>query len=252
MLNIRGVLFDLYSTLVHESPDNPFYERVSRQLGLDRDSWYPRYRALGPATMAGHLADMTARVTWACVQTGQPREDGTVRRVVDAAMPAFYDSMRLDEEAYEALAMARAAGHRVAIVSNASSYSEPALDRFRLRERVDLVVMSYQLGCLKPDPRIYRAALRGLRIDVEHAAFIGDGGDDELLGARQVGLRTILLNRGLAHTERARPHADLVCAGLREATEAAFAASTTSTTSTTSAASAAFAASAVERFAGRA
>jgi putative hydrolase of the HAD superfamily len=221
VLDIPGILFDLYSTLVHESPVNPFYERVSQALGLNRDSWYPRYRALGRATMTGELADMAARVARACVESGQPREDSTVKRVVDDAMSDFYDSVSLDEEAYEALAMARAAGHRVVIVSNASSYSESVLDRFRLRERVDLSVMSYRLGVLKPDPRIYHAALRGLRLEAEQSAFIGDGGDDELLGARHVGLRTILLDRGLAHTERARSHADVVCAGLRDATETA-------------------------------
>jgi FMN phosphatase YigB (HAD superfamily) len=41
----------------------------------------------------------------------------------------------------------------------------------------------------KPDPEIYREAMRRLQADVSQTWFIGDGGDEELSGAEQAGLR---------------------------------------------------------------
>ncbi len=108
----------------------------------------------------------------------------------------------------------RAAGLRLAVVSNAAPASEPLLDIHGLRTRVDAVVLSCSIGVLKPDPRIYRVALDALRIDAADAAFVGDGGDNELRGARGLGLRTLLVERGLPHTVAARADATVRCADL--------------------------------------
>jgi FMN phosphatase YigB (HAD superfamily) len=81
-----------------------------------------------------------------------------------------------------------AAGVRLAIVSNAASHSERLLDRFGFRDRVGATAMSWSVGVLKPDPLIYRAALDALGVVPGEAAYVGDGGDGELGGARRLGL----------------------------------------------------------------
>jgi hypothetical protein len=55
---VGAVLFDLYDTLVHASPDNSFYHRVPAALGVDRDRWHACYRALGRAAMLGEVPGM--------------------------------------------------------------------------------------------------------------------------------------------------------------------------------------------------
>jgi putative hydrolase of the HAD superfamily len=119
-----------------------------------------------------------------------------------------------------ALDRLRAHGVRLAIVSNAARHSGHLLDAFGLRDRVDVTAMSWSTGLLKPDPRIYQVALEALGTDPGRAAFVGDGRDHELQGARQLGLQTVLIERDLAHTESARAEADLCCASLTEATRA--------------------------------
>ena len=114
----------------------------------------------------------------------------------------------------------RGHGVRLAIVSNAARHSGHLLDTFGLRDRVDVLAMSWSTGLLKPDPRIYRLALDGLGTDPSRAAFVGDGRDHELRGARRLGLRTVLIDRDLPHTESARADADLCCASLLEAAQA--------------------------------
>jgi putative hydrolase of the HAD superfamily len=212
-----AVLLDLYSTLVHEKPDNPFYSSVASDLAVEPVSWREQYRRLGAASMSGRLPDMAARVALACQESGQARDPALVRAVVDRRMPLFYASMSLDPEAHMMLAHLRSARIDAAIVSNASSYSETVLDALGLRSVVSHVTMSYRVGSLKPEPAIYLAALEALGVQADQAVFIGDGGDGELRGARAVGMRTVLVDRGLPHTSAARSDADDVCTSLLDA-----------------------------------
>jgi putative hydrolase of the HAD superfamily len=214
-----AVLFDLYDTLVHASPRRSFYRTVPSALGVSRGRWLACYRALGRAAMLGDVPDMTTRVLLACRDAGQPRDRDTVAAVVRDRLPLLYADIAPDPQALTALDQLRDAGIRLAIVSNAASHSDRLLDIFGLRDRVGATAMSWSLGVLKPDPRIYLAALDALGTPPGKAAFVGDGGDRELAGARELGLRTVLIERGLPHTESARADADLRCAGLAEAAE---------------------------------
>jgi putative hydrolase of the HAD superfamily len=212
-----AVLFDLYDTLVHASPHSSFYRAVPSALGVSPQRWLASYRALGRAAMLGEVADMASRVHLACHHAGQPRDRDTVVSVVRDRLPLLYADIKPDHQALTALDDLRAEGVLIAIVSNAARHSESVLDTFGLRDRVSATAMSWSVGALKPDPRIYRAALDTLGVPAGHAAFVGDGRDNELWGARRLGLRTVLLERGLPHTDSARADADLCCTGLTEA-----------------------------------
>jgi FMN phosphatase YigB (HAD superfamily) len=211
-----AVLFDLYDTLVHVSPNGSFYHAVPTALGIRPDRWLAGYRALASAAMTGEVPDITSRVHLACHWAGQPRDLGTVAAVVGDLLPLLYAGIEPDCQAVTVLDQLRAEGVRLAIVSNAASHSERVLDLFGFRDRVDATAMSWSAGILKPDPRIYRLALDALGVAPGEAAFVGDGRDHELRGARRLGLRAVLIDRGLPHTEYARADADLCCASLAE------------------------------------
>jgi putative hydrolase of the HAD superfamily len=212
-----AVLFDLYDTLVHAAPHSFFYRAVPSALGVSPERWLACYRALGRAAMLGEVPDMASRVHLACHDAGQSRDRDTVVAVVRDQLPLLYADIKADREALAALDDLRAEGVPLAIVSNAAHHSESLLDTFGFRDKVSATAMSWSVGALKPDPRIYSAALDTLGVPPGEAAFVGDGGDSELWGARRLGLRTILLERGLPHTDSARADADLCCTGLAEA-----------------------------------
>ena len=192
---------------------------MADELDVDLTAWLPAYRGAGRLSMTGQLRGMADRISAACVAAGTPREPALVERVTDRALPLFYRSIRLDPQADDLLTRLRGLGLALALVSNASSYSEEVLSSFRLRERFDAVVLSYELGVLKPHPSIYLKAAAQLGVRTEACVFIGDGGDEELAGARQVGMHTILVDRGLPHCAAAREVAAGVVASLAEVAE---------------------------------
>lgn len=59
----------------------------------------------------------------------------------------------------------------------------------------DAEVFSSRIGISKPDPRIYLACCERLGVEPSEAVFVGDGANDELDGARRVGMQAILIHR---------------------------------------------------------
>ena len=54
------------------------------------------------------------------------------------------------------------------------------------------VIISGDYGYRKPDPRLFRAALTALQVSPEQAIFVGNDRYRDVLGARRVGMKTIL------------------------------------------------------------
>lgn len=211
------MLFDLYDTLVHKSGVNRFRRTLPGDLGVCAKRWQECFRRLDRAAMSGELPDLAARVAAACRLAGQPRDPELVARVVAARQELLYAGMTLDPQADGVLRGLRSAGIRVAVVTNAAAYSDRVPDLLGLRPMVDAVIASHAVGVLKPDRRIYQAALSMIGAAARDAVFVGDGRDDELAGARRLGIRTVLVDRGLSHTDTARRDADVVCVDLAQA-----------------------------------
>ena len=83
--------------------------------------------------------------------------------------------------------------HRLAVVSDAqSAYGLPELRAADLADYFAPIIISGDYGYRKPDPRLFQAALTELHVCPEEAIFVGNDRFRDVLGARQVGMKTIL------------------------------------------------------------
>ncbi len=64
-----------------------------------------------------------------------------------------------------------------------------------LRAYFGAVLVSRQVGILKPDPRIFALALGELGVSAQEAVFVGDTPKTDIVGAHAAGMRAIWLNR---------------------------------------------------------
>ena len=53
-------------------------------------------------------------------------------------------------------------------------------------------LVSCEIGALKPDPVTYATVLDGLGVEAADAVFVGNGGSDELAGARRAGFGRVV------------------------------------------------------------
>lgn len=86
-------------------------------------------------------------------------------------------------------------GYRLAVVSNAEGRVEQDLDAAGYAGLFETVVDSHVVGVEKPDPEIFRIALRRLEVAEQHAIYVGDLPAVDLAGARSAGLAPVLLDR---------------------------------------------------------
>src|SRR5262249_11223908 len=98
------------------------------------------------------------------------------------------------EGAREALAGARAAGLRVAVISNSDGRAEQHLVDVGLRDEVEFVVDSGLVGVEKPDPRIFGLAIDRLGLAPDRAVYVGDVRSVDRRGAEGAGLHFILVD----------------------------------------------------------
>jgi HAD superfamily hydrolase (TIGR01509 family) len=110
----------------------------------------------------------------------------------DGAMPidfveALYETMpnqwMLNDGAADFLARASDAGMRLAIVSNIALDIRPALESWGIASALDAVILSYEVGFVKPDPRIFQLAADSLGTDPADCLMIGDSAHDDVGGA---------------------------------------------------------------------
>ena len=94
-------------------------------------------------------------------------------------------------EMWQLAAEARAAGIRTAVLSNGIREVLAQLDVERpLSAHFDVVVISYAVGCAKPDALIYQITLDRLGVAPAHALFVDDRAEN-IEGARRLGIDTL-------------------------------------------------------------
>jgi len=212
----KAVLFDLFHTLTCVPPPALAGELpLSQILGVSSTEWQRLYYdtdVLGRCL--GHVQDSDEAVR-RVAQILNPSVDESQIMEAVASRRRRFETALVDIEIgmLGALDRLRDAGVRTALVSDAGADDVESWERSPLRERLDATIFSYQLGIRKPDPRIYQQALEAVGIRPEEALFVGDGGSDELRGARAVGIRPVLVTRLLAtwwpdRISERRPHAD--------------------------------------------
>ncbi len=100
---------------------------------------------------------------------------------------------RVEAGTAEALARLRAAGLRLAAVSNSEGTVEAMLADVGLKAHLDAIVDSWVAGVAKPDPRIYALALARLGAHASQAIMVGDSPAADVDGALAAGLAGAVL-----------------------------------------------------------
>ena len=96
--------------------------------------------------------------------------------------------------AVEVLATLQRLGIALGLVTNGTVRSQTQkLDLLGFRPYFQTVVVSEAVGVEKPHAAIFQQALDGLGLRADHAWFVGDHPEKDMLGAGRVGLRTVWL-----------------------------------------------------------
>src|SRR5215218_10306588 len=196
-----AVLLDALGTLIELETPWPHLvdELAARGVVVGEDA----AREAMLAEMAYYRAHHDEASTWPALKDLRRRCAGVIqdRLRTSLPLPEVEDALlaavrfRAYPEVPAVLVALRAAGARLAVVSNWDVSLHDVLERTRLRDLVDAVVISAELGAAKPDPAIFRAALERLGATAGEAMHVGDSMEHDVAGARATGLDAVLVAR---------------------------------------------------------
>ncbi len=98
----------------------------------------------------------------------------------------------------------------VGMVSNWDSRLLKLCRGLGVEDYFDFKVISAIFGAAKPNPEIFKEALRQANVRADEAVHIGDSLEDDVRGAHLAGIRSIWLDRSGRHATLAKDHQDLV------------------------------------------
>jgi putative hydrolase of the HAD superfamily len=205
------IFFDLGDTLVRPEPSGAeIYAGVCRAFGRDVDP--------------DELAAAFASASWDPGLTFEPTEEASFERIkaFDMTVLGKLGIRDLPDEFFRAVgdAFARreawfvfpdvvptldaleASGIRRAVISN-WVWNAPALVHdLGLAARFETLVISARVGFQKPAREIFQHALDATGVRAERALHVGDSYDADVVGARTVGIKPVLIDRSFGDAVR--------------------------------------------------
>jgi HAD superfamily hydrolase (TIGR01549 family) len=211
-MRVEAVLFDLFDTLLLLEHAEIYYEPSLRKLheslvknGIKvafedfshvyfevRDKFYSESR------QSLEEPHFNVRVAQTLEKLGFNLEvsNPIVSRATGAFADEFMRYVSIDDDAISVLQKLRGK-YKLGLISNFGipECGRQLLDRFGLSKFFDLIVISGEVNQRKPSPKIFERALAALKVDPSKAVFVGDMLDLDIKGPKNVGMKTILIER---------------------------------------------------------
>ena len=198
---VRAVVFDVDFTLARPGPDlgPDGYAELGRRHGLDLDpARYEQARAAAFTEVKRHPELDHDEEIWVLfterIIVGMGGRGDTYAAAVEMESRWAHSAhFELYDDALPVLDVLRERGFLIGLLSNSSR----DLDEFVAHHNLhaDAVLTSHAHGKTKPHESIFRAMLDLLGVAPADALMVGDTIEDDVDGARAVGMQAVLLDR---------------------------------------------------------
>ncbi len=201
-LTLRAVLFDVDFTLARPGPElgAEGYVRIASRYGMQLDP--ARYEEARERALESLQRDPDLRhdeeVWYAFAERvilgmgGDPAHARPCAVEIERGWERS-ENFHLYEDALPVLDELRRHRLKLGLVSNGARDLDEFLRHHRLE--VDAALGSRAHGVTKPDPSIFTAVLQQLEVEPADAAMVGDSPEDDIEGARALGLQAFLIDR---------------------------------------------------------
>jgi epoxide hydrolase-like predicted phosphatase len=182
---LKAIIFDVGGVLIR-SQSRAGREKWAARLGLD--SWdFENFIFNGESGRQAQLGQKTFEAHW--------RWLGDYFGLAEASLAEmrrdFFAGDVMNESLVAYVKRLRQAGYRTGLLSNFADEARHVWTKvYPFIEHFDGIVISSEVGLMKPDPKIYRLAAESVGVNVEEALFVDDI-IENIEGAKRVGMQAI-------------------------------------------------------------
>ena len=219
------VVFDAYGTLLdvdaaaREAASEPGMEALKENWLPIAKGWRERQlRYSWLCSMMGQYDDfweLTTRALDATLEEHALASDDKIR----ARLLSLYSELSAYEEVPKVLANLKAAGHKLAVLSNASPHMlTTAIEAAGIAEWFDELLSVDVLKCYKPTPAVYQLVTERFNCKPSEITFFSSNNWD-VSGAGAFGFKTIWVNRAGVAWDKLPGKPDLIVKSISEASD---------------------------------
>ncbi|WP_375487374.1 HAD family hydrolase [uncultured Jatrophihabitans sp.] len=193
---MRAVVFDFYGTLTTGRSDAEQARARAEQadaLGVDAARLDAEMTATVDERFTGAGGTVEGSLAWVCARIGARPTPDQLAEAARLRLAAEQGFGRPRPDAVPVLTALHEAGLRIGLVSDCSAELPRYFGELPVAPFVDAAVFSFVLGVKKPAAAIFLACCEALGVAPEECLYVGDGGSNELVGAREVGMRAVHL-----------------------------------------------------------
>jgi putative hydrolase of the HAD superfamily len=206
----HAILFDLDDTLIraYAQPEEAWTRLLhvfAPHLDAHDEAAIARVRQAVMEEARAFWAEPSAAARWrldipgarrlsvrrALARLGRP-DEALADRIADAFTELRRTEYRLYPDAHATVDALRAAGVKLALVTNGAALTQRAkIERFELEHRFDHIQIEGEFGQGKPEPAVYRHALERLAVAPADTWMVGDNFEWEVAAPQRLGIRGI-------------------------------------------------------------
>lgn len=187
----EAILLDLYDTLAWA--DWPALDAgrsaLAAAAGVDGAAFVEAMARTEARRFRGRPGGLEAELAAVLRDLDSSVDPPLLARLAELDRATWVRGLRLHDDALPTIRELRR-DRRVAVVSNCGYQTAAWIQATGLACEVDAVVLSCEVGALKPEPAIFRAALDRLQVEAGRAVLVDDVAG-HLDAARTLGLRTV-------------------------------------------------------------
>jgi len=191
---VKAIIFDVCGVLALDKyPDAEKYNRkvlgvheyVAKKLKISLDQYFDSIDTDYTKSMAGEISEEKV------VKEIATNLKITPKKLRKLYLGAYKSHFKQNKKLFEELSKLEKQGYVLAVLSDQWHLSEDPLMPHKLYKRFGVLIVSCDVGLRKPNPKIYKFALKKLKLKPSQTVFV-DNQEWNLKPAKKLGMKTIL------------------------------------------------------------
>lgn len=187
---IKAVIFDMYETLItlYGSPVY-FSAQMAEDAGISAEAFQKIWRATEADRTTGRVK--VEKVIERILKENSCFTEEKLQNIMGKRISYKKETFEhMHTEIIPMMKSLKEQGIKVGLISNCHSEEAMVIKKSVLYPFFDAVCLSYDEGLMKPELQIFERALQKLGLAADECLYVGDGGSNELVAAKSVGMHS--------------------------------------------------------------